>query len=233
MKIKNAVIPLLLCAAMVFFFLFIPENVSKLFDHAAMGKTVVSRQKEQPAQNLSLQETIELISGYGKNKGIVCMEEDYFMPSQMQAAESDEFGKERKKPGEELLGKVEAELDKLRQMALLPETDVKPEHSETDSFLSRRYIDMENDSRYVSVVKLAFVYDDMRLNISYDVLNEKLLACNIDVPVGTENFADRADILKKWSEYLGVTQEVAEKYYIIEADRNEKRAWMTIALKNE
>lgn len=235
MKIKNEIISLTLCVGMVFFFLFVPEKISELGDYVSMGKTVISRQNEKPIQNISLQEGIKLINAYGKSKGIICMEEeqDYFMaPSDSQTA-AEGFETEHKKPSEELLGKVEAELNQLRQMRLLPQMNVELKDMEVQILFSRRYIDLENDNKYVSFARLGFSYRDRQLEVSYDILNKKLLACYMAVPLGEEDFADRTDILKKWSEYLEMSSEEIEKYYIIDVDRNEERAWMGIALKNE
>lgn len=234
MKIKNAVILLALCALLVLFFLFTPEKISELGEKISMGKAVISRQNEKPVQKISLQESIKLINAYGKNKGIICMEEDYLTPpADLQGAAAENFEAERKKPSEELLGKVEMELNELWQMQLLPQMDVKLKDMEVQTFVSRRYMDLENDNKYVSLVKLDFFYRDMNLGVSYDILNEKLLACDVSVRLDEEDFADKTDLLKKWSEYLEIGHEEMEKYYIIDTDRNEERAWITIALKNE
>lgn len=237
MKIRSKIFPLALCTCMVLFFLFVPEKISEFSDYVSMGKTIISRQNEKPIQKISLQEGIRLINAYGKSKSVICLEQGedkwYDMSSSYEQPTSDGIEVNRKNPNEKLLGKVETELNKLQQIHLLPEMNVKWNDMEPQILSFREYIDLENDNKYVSFVMLEFFYMDMSIDVSYDILNEKLLSCYIGMPSEEEAFADITDIEKKWGEYLEISADEIEKYYIIDSDRNEEMMWMIIALKNE
>lgn len=220
MRIKNVGLPLLACGAALLFLLYAPEKLSGIFDEAAIGRQKVSEVDDEVTGNLSVADRIRLFEDYGKNADIICVREDYSGGAARDTA--DVFPEtEPRQPSREFVARIQEELDLLRQASLLPE--IALEEMDVTVFSFERYLDIRDEQRYLALATLQFDRDGTTVFVRYDIENGILLMCNYVGDALLSMEMDDQAVQKGWSEYLGISQEEAERYYFCERYQDEGR----------
>lgn len=214
MKLKNTALPLLLCMAIVLILAYAPEKVSGIFDRAAMGKTETSQIQEDTEEKNSLEDCIELIYNCEKNSNIFHVTDEYY--------EQNLDTSEENYPSPQLTQRIQRELDLLEELSLLPGIDL--EEMELWGFHLERYMDVRNESSYVSMFYMEYQNEAETLGLLYSAENEKILMYNYMETGGRAFLAeDETEILNKWSNYLDVQLAYSQQYYTYTAYQDPER----------
>lgn len=212
MKIKSIGLPLLICGAMILFLLYVPEKISGIYDEATIGKTMVSKMEEEASGNLAVTDRLQLIRDYGKNVNILYIMEDYTGIKQgMSELMSAYLTENLRQPSREVMTSIQEELDKLRQLSLLPELSV--EDMDIDGIEVERYMDIRDENKYLALENIGFRKEGEKVWVRYDIENKKILTCNYSGDTMITENEDNFLVQKGWSEYLGISLEEVEKYY--------------------
>ena len=213
MRIKNIGLPILICAATVLFLLYFPGKISDIYDEATIGRPTVSKVKGETAGHLPVIDRIKLINDYGKSADIVCIEEDHSdsgMEKGMQESLIVYYVGESKQPSRELVMDIQEELDRLKQLSLLPEISL--DNMKVDSFTFLRYMDIRDENRYLALASITFRKEATEVWVQYDIENKKILMCNYYSD--TMTIMEEDDLVQKgWSDYLGISLEETKRYY--------------------
>ena len=213
MRIKNIGLPFLICAVTVLFLLYVPEKIPDIYDEATIGKPTVSKVKEETAGYLPVIDRIKLIDDYRKNADIICIEEVH-SDSGMEKGRLESltlyYVGELKQPSGELVMDIQEELDRMKQLSLLPEISL--DNMKVSSFSFLRYMDIRDENRYLALASISFRKEATEVWVQYDIENKKILLYSYYSDTMTIMEEDEL-VQKGWSDYLGISLEETKRYY--------------------